>query len=123
MAETFLSSSAKYTVGCRSTILWAVYDHWPSFMTLMTISLIPMVVFFIIMQRKIMGGRCPAVLKVRCQYDGTEFYRDPVFDGATDPMVIFNRDEHTWWMLYTSRRTTGRAPVGWVHGTDIGWPP
>ena len=52
---------------------------------------------------------------------GTELYRDPVFDGATDPMVIFNRPERTWWMLYTSRRTTALgAGVAWVHGTDIG---
>jgi hypothetical protein len=52
---------------------------------------------------------------------GTELYRDPVFDGATDPMVIFNRAERTWWMLYTSRRTTAPgAGVAWVHGTDIG---
>ena len=52
---------------------------------------------------------------------GIELYRDPVFDGATDPMVIFNRGERTWWMLYTSRRTTAPgAGVAWVHGTDIG---
>jgi raffinose/stachyose/melibiose transport system permease protein len=57
VAETFLSSSSKYT------IVLQVYNSvgqfttdWPSFMTLTTISLIPMVVFFIIMQRKIMGG-------------------------------------------------------------------
>ena len=52
---------------------------------------------------------------------GTELYRDPVFDGATDPMVIFNRAEGTWWMLYTSRRATAPGSgVAWVHGTDIG---
>jgi hypothetical protein len=48
---------------------------------------------------------------------GTELYRDPVFDGATDPMVIFNRVERTWWMLYTSRRTTAPgAGVAWDGG-------
>ncbi len=57
VANTFLSSSSKYT------IVLQVYNsvgqfttNWPSFMTLTTISLVPMVVFFIIMQRKIMGG-------------------------------------------------------------------
>lgn len=48
-------------------------------------------------------------------------YRDPVFDGASDPMLIFNRSEKTWWMLYTSRRVSAPSSgVAWVHGTDIG---
>lgn len=57
VANTFLSSSQKYT------IVLEVYNSvgqfstdWPSFMTLTTISLVPMVVFFVVMQRKIMGG-------------------------------------------------------------------
>jgi raffinose/stachyose/melibiose transport system permease protein len=57
VANTFLSSSSKYT------IVLQVYNsvgqfstNWPSFMTLTTISIVPMVVFFIIMQRKIVGG-------------------------------------------------------------------
>lgn len=48
---------------------------------------------------------------------GTELYRDPVFDGATDPMVIFNRAEGTWWMLYTSR--TRRRPVPVWRGSTV----
>jgi beta-xylosidase len=49
-------------------------------------------------------------------------FRDPVHDGAADPVVIWNRARKTWWMLYTNRRadiadTTG---VRWVHGTHIG---
>jgi hypothetical protein len=45
-----------------------------------------------------------------------------VHDGAADPVVVYNRARHTWWMLYTNRRadiddTTG---VRWVHGTRIG---
>jgi len=48
-------------------------------------------------------------------------YRDPVFDGATDPMVIFNRTEGSWWMLYTSRRANAPGSgMAWVHGTDVG---
>ena len=31
-------------------------------------------------------------------------YRCPVYDGAADPSVIYNRTEKTWWMLYTQRR-------------------
>ncbi|HEY7090751.1 MAG TPA: hypothetical protein VH518_21825, partial [Tepidisphaeraceae bacterium] len=51
-------------------------------------------------------------------------YRDPVFDGAADPVVIWNRGEQKWFMLYTNRRA--KAPVSetpgvtWVHGTKIG---
>lgn len=49
-------------------------------------------------------------------------FRDPVHDGAADPVVIYNRARKSWWMLYTNRRadipdTNG---VTWVHGTHIG---
>jgi raffinose/stachyose/melibiose transport system permease protein len=64
VANTFLSSSQKYT------IVLQVYGsvgqfttNWPSFMTLTTISLLPMVVFFVIMQRKIMGGLASGAVK------------------------------------------------------------
>lgn len=49
-------------------------------------------------------------------------FRDPVFDGAADPVLVPNPREGQWWLLYTNRRAT--APQGggvaWVHGTDIG---
>jgi len=49
-------------------------------------------------------------------------FRDPVFDGAADPTVIWNRAERTWWLLYTQRRATAppRDDVAWVHGCAIG---
>ncbi|WP_127473326.1 hypothetical protein [Microbacterium sulfonylureivorans] len=51
-----------------------------------------------------------------------ELYRDPVYDGATDPTVV--RDaEGGWWMFYTQRRATHPDPgpdVAWVHGSRIG---
>ncbi|MEP7765713.1 hypothetical protein [Sanguibacter sp. 25GB23B1] len=48
-------------------------------------------------------------------------FRDPVHDGAADPVVVYNRDLGEWWMFYTNRRATTEGPgVGWVHGTDIG---
>jgi hypothetical protein len=48
-------------------------------------------------------------------------FRDPVFDGATDPVVVWNRSEGCWWMIYTSRRATAPTPgLGWVHGSDVG---
>ena len=48
-------------------------------------------------------------------------FRDPIYDGAADPTVIWNHQEASWWLLYTSRRAnvTCRG-VAWAHGTDIG---
>ena len=49
-------------------------------------------------------------------------YRDPVFDGAADPVVIWNPHRETWWMYYTNRRANveGLSGVAWVHGSPIG---
>ena len=50
-----------------------------------------------------------------------ELYRDPIYDGATDPTVVI--DDGTWWMFYTQRRATHPDPgpgVAWVHGSRIG---
>ena len=48
-------------------------------------------------------------------------FRDPIFDGAADPVVVYNRQEGAWWMLYTNRRANVPCRgVAWVHGTDIG---
>ena len=49
-------------------------------------------------------------------------YRDPVFDGAADTVVIWNPQKKTWWMFYTNRRANapGLSGVAWVHGTRIG---
>ncbi|MBR7831736.1 hypothetical protein KDL01_00605 [Actinospica durhamensis] len=48
-------------------------------------------------------------------------YRDPIHDGPTDPVLVWNRDLGQWWMFYTARRPAAPGPgVGWVHGTDIG---
>ena len=49
-------------------------------------------------------------------------YRDPVFNGAADPVVIWNPQVKRWWMFYTNRRANvpGTSGVTWVHGTPIG---
>lgn len=49
-------------------------------------------------------------------------YRDPVYDGAADPTVIWNSLEKKWFMFYTNRRATDTTTggVAWVHGTKIG---
>ncbi|WP_406250312.1 family 43 glycosylhydrolase [Microbacterium sp. M] len=48
-------------------------------------------------------------------------YRDPIYDGATDPTVVVD-PEGVWLMFYTQRRATHPDPgpdVAWVHGTRI----
>ena len=48
-------------------------------------------------------------------------YRDPIYDGAADPVVIWNREAKEWWMIYTNRRATAEdRGFAWVHGTDLG---
>jgi hypothetical protein len=48
-------------------------------------------------------------------------FRDPIYDGAADPTIIWNRQEQAWWLLYTNRRANVECQgVAWVHGTDIG---
>lgn len=48
-------------------------------------------------------------------------FRDPVTDGAADPVVIWNREEKSWWMLYTQRRANVEsADVAYCYGTSIG---
>jgi len=48
-------------------------------------------------------------------------FRDPIYDGPTDPAVIWNREEKCWWMLYTQRRSNGvNFGVSSIHGTAIG---
>ncbi len=49
-------------------------------------------------------------------------FRDPVFDGAADPAIVYTGAFGRWFMYYTNRRarTEGTRGVEWVHGTRIG---
>ena len=49
-------------------------------------------------------------------------FRDPVHDGAADPVVVWNLQTRTWWMFYTNRRAKDPAlpDIAWVHGTRLG---
>lgn len=48
-------------------------------------------------------------------------YRDPVYDGAADPVLVWNPARHAWWMMYTQRRAKADVPgVEWCHGTELG---
>lgn len=48
-------------------------------------------------------------------------FRDPITDGAADPVMVWNRQEKKWWMLYSQRRANVEAPdVAFCYGNDIG---
>ena len=48
-------------------------------------------------------------------------YRDPLYDGAADPTIIYNRQDREWWIVYTQRRASIDGPgAAYGHGTDIG---
>ncbi|NQX03443.1 glycoside hydrolase [Rathayibacter sp. VKM Ac-2856] len=50
-----------------------------------------------------------------------EPYRDPVFDGPTDPVLVADTLRGEWLLFYTQRRATLDLPgVEWVHGSAIG---
>lgn len=48
-------------------------------------------------------------------------FDDPVYHGAADPVIVYNKQKKKWWMLYTNRRASiNDSTVQWVHGTKIG---
>ncbi|WP_158989133.1 family 43 glycosylhydrolase [Mucilaginibacter sp. L196] len=56
------------------------------------------------------------------KYADKPLFRDPIYDGAADPTLIWNQREKKWFMFYTNRRAkdTVEGGVAWVHGTRIG---
>ena len=48
-------------------------------------------------------------------------FRDPIYDGAADPSIIWNEETEEWWIFYTQRRaSTPSQGVSWAYGTAIG---
>lgn len=48
-------------------------------------------------------------------------YRDPIFDGAADPMIIFCEHDKHYYMFYTQRRANQQVVnVSFCYGTAIG---
>jgi hypothetical protein len=64
----------------------------------------------------------PAGAQVAGRIAPKPLFRDPVFDGAADPVLVWDAAGSRWLMFYTNRRAS--APnlpgVTWVHGTRIG---
>lgn len=63
-----------------------------------------------------------ACISTKGQIASKPLFRDPVYDGAADPAVIYNKVEKRWFMFYTNRRANAEDLDGvkWVHGTRIG---
>lgn len=47
-------------------------------------------------------------------------YRDPVADGAADPVVVRHEGTGEWWMFYTNRQPHEEGGKRWIHGSPIG---
>ncbi len=55
------------------------------------------------------------------QQPAAPLYRDPIYDGAADPVVIWNNVEKNWWMLYSARKANQPLPdVAFCYGTNVG---
>lgn len=51
----------------------------------------------------------------------TPLFRDPVYDGAADPNLIWNDQTGEWWLFYTQRRANvSTQGTGWCYGSEIG---
>jgi len=68
----------------------------------------------------------PALLSAQNKGTGTfapkPLFEDPVYNGAADPVVVWNKEVKKWWMFYTNRKASDSTATGvtWVHGTRIG---
>ncbi|TDG35363.1 glycosyl hydrolase [Pedobacter changchengzhani] len=59
--------------------------------------------------------------ETKSQVAKAPLFRDPIYDGAADPMVIYNYKDKCWSMFYTNRRANVKTQgTNWVYGTDIG---
>jgi len=48
-------------------------------------------------------------------------FRDPIYDGAADPVVIWNNEEKCWCIAYSNRRANINCPgLSHFYATDIG---
>ena len=48
-------------------------------------------------------------------------FSDPIYNGAADPVIIWNKFERQWWIVYTQRMPSAPGPgVTNVHGSKLG---
>ena len=83
------------------------------------------IVTFVLAGACLCGIACvrPASQTTPTRVPPAPLFRDPVFDGAADPSLIWNDQERAWWIFYTNRRANApdaQDGVRWCHGTDLG---
>ncbi|MCC8088207.1 MAG: family 43 glycosylhydrolase [Rikenellaceae bacterium] len=82
--------------------------------------ILPLMVFFLMISfGGCRGGRAgDEVLNLADK----PLFRDTIYDGAADPVLVWNEAERKWLMFYTNRRANMHSVNGvdWVHGTPIG---
>ncbi|MGI5899690.1 MAG: glycosyl hydrolase [Christensenellales bacterium] len=48
-------------------------------------------------------------------------FNDPIYNGAADPVIFWNRDEQQWWIVYTQRMHSAPGPgTTPIHGSKLG---
>lgn len=63
----------------------------------------------------------PGVQSFHIEDASAPLVRDPVYDGAADPSIMWHREAEEWWLFYTQRRSNIDVPgKAWIHGSDIG---
>jgi len=83
------------------------------------------------MKQLILAGLLFGLFSLRCISQEPAFdirnapaplFRCPVYDGATDPTVMWHKERKEWWILYTQRRANQSLPpyVAQVYGCAIG---
>lgn len=77
---------------------------------------------FIIILLTCLSCKAQHIQQTKANLADKPLFRDPIFDGAADPSIIWNKKEKKWFMFYTNRRAKDLAASGvaWVHGTRIG---
>jgi hypothetical protein len=78
--------------------------------------------FLLIITTFLILTSCSILKKNNLHIADKPLFRDPIFDGAADPVIVFNKKTEKWVMLYTNRRANAANLDGvtWVHGTRIG---
>ncbi|MXV51004.1 family 43 glycosylhydrolase [Pedobacter sp. HMF7647] len=69
----------------------------------------------------LLGLLCAFCSKAQEHKAASPLFRDPIYDGAADPVVVYNQQEKSWWMMYTQRRANVQSDdVAFCYGTKIG---
>jgi hypothetical protein len=75
--------------------------HYPTIAGMIRL-LIVCIIFFCC--GTIVYSQSPAADSTKMHRAPAPLFRDPIYDGATDPGLVDNKNKKEWWMFYTERR-------------------